>query len=105
LEDRQKLRDLFAAADTDGNGSISLDEFKTFQSRRESRAKEKRGDQAAADRPAKQHSPEDMFARLDTDKNGVLSRAELEAGRDRAQQRQKGDRPERPAEKRIRPGQ
>lgn len=91
-EGRKAHADIFQAADTDANGTLSMDEFKAMQAKREAMMKEKRGDQANAERP--KPSAEDMFAKLDTDKSGTLTREEFEAGR-KGGDRQKGDRPAR----------
>lgn len=53
---------LFAQADADGNGSLTLDEFRTFES-------------LFRDKRAERH-----FTRLDGDGDGVVSLDELQAG-------------------------
>lgn len=93
-------RDLFSVMDTDGNGVISLDEFRAFQDRRAARMKQQ-DTRAGTERSAPRHSPEEMFARLDTDNNGILSRDEMEA-RDRTRLRRNGDRADRTAGRRAR---
>ncbi len=67
----------FAEADTDGNGVVSLEEFKAMQSRREEAMKKKMGDKYDAERAAKKPSAEETFKKMDADNSGDLSKAEL----------------------------
>ncbi len=67
----------FAEADTDGNGVVSLEEFKAMQARREEAMKKRMGDKYDAERAAKRPSAEEMFKKLDADNSGGLSKAEL----------------------------
>jgi len=72
--------DRFAKLDTNGDGSISLDEFKVVQEKRLEKMKEKLGDKFD---PEKVPNTEKAFARIDTDHSGSISREELAAGRDK----------------------
>lgn len=70
--DKEKSR--FEMADTDGNGSVSLEEFKVVFAKRPPRPV-KDGEVAP---PAP--TAEDVFNKLDTDKSGSLSKEEMKAG-------------------------
>jgi EF-hand domain pair len=61
------MQELFVQADADGNGALSLEEFRTLHSLRE----------------------EAIFTRLDTDGDGLVSADELAAGRPRRGRRSK----------------
>jgi hypothetical protein len=67
----------FAAMDTDGNGSISLAEFKVAHEKRMAAMKERMGDKAP---PAPKKTAEEIFAALDTNKDNALSKEEIKAG-------------------------
>jgi len=73
--------DRFAKLDANGDGTISLDEFKVIHDRRTAKLKEKLGDKYD---PARAPNAEKAFVRLDADQSGSLSREELAAGRDKA---------------------
>lgn len=81
----------FAVIDTDGNGLISLDEFKAMQAKREAEHKQRMGDKYDAARAAKQPSAEARFKKLDTDGSGALTEEELMASR-----KPRGPRPDKP---------
>jgi Ca2+-binding EF-hand superfamily protein len=68
-------RDGFAAIDTDGNGTLSLEEFKAMVAKKHEARKLKEGEAA---KPAP--NAEETFAKLDTDKSGGLSKEEMAAG-------------------------
>lgn len=67
----------FKAMDTDGNGTISLAEFKVAQEKRMAERKAKMGDKWDEARAAKMPTAEQTFKRLDTDGNGALTPEEL----------------------------
>jgi hypothetical protein len=67
---------MFAAIDTDGNGTISLEEYKAMVAKRMEARKPKEGEAA---KPAP--NAEERFNLLDTDKSGGLSKEEMAAGR------------------------
>jgi len=71
--------EMFAKIDADGNGSISLDEFKAWQAKRMEMRKAK-GDKADQKADVKMPSAEERFAKLDTNKDGQLSKEEFMAG-------------------------
>lgn len=66
--------DLVKASDTDGNGIVSLSEFKSFNP-----AKMSNGMSEALFTPS-DSMKENMFKSLDTDSNGSLNASELEKG-------------------------
>jgi hypothetical protein len=76
----------FDEADTDGNGTLSLDEFKTFESllrqKMTQHFKETNGD-GAAPPPLPAMDPERHFKQLDTNGDGAVSLDELQAERPR----------------------
>ena len=67
----------FTAADTNGDGVLSLDEFKAMHAKRQEAMKARLGDKYDA---TKEQSAEDLFKKLDTDGNGSVSKEELAAG-------------------------
>lgn len=75
--DRTKSR--FEVADTNNNGSVSMDEFKAVFAKKPARAQVKEGEVAATAPTA-----EEAFNKLDTDKSGSLSKEEMMAGRTRS---------------------
>lgn len=74
--DKQKI-DRFQALDKDGNGSLSLEEFKVAHEKRIEMIKKMKGD-AAAEKPLP--TLEESFAKIDTDKDGAISKEEMAAG-------------------------
>lgn len=87
----------FKAADTDGDGSLSLAEFTAVHAKRveamKAKIQEKRGEGKGkrGERPegegAAKPSVEAIFAKLDTDNSGGLSPAEMKEGHKRMKQR------------------
>jgi len=72
----------FEAMDTDGNGSISLDEFTVAHEKRMAARKEKMGDKWNPEIAAKMPSAEVVFGKMDTDENGEVTKEEMKAGRE-----------------------
>ena len=72
---RSRCGQRFEAADSNGDGVISLAEFEVIHARRLERIKEKLGDRFDEDR--ERPSAENIFAKIDADQNGELSRQEL----------------------------
>jgi hypothetical protein len=66
---------MFEAIDTDGNGTISLEEFKVMVAKKHEARKPKEGE-AAKPMP----NAEEIFAKLDADKSGGLSKEEMASG-------------------------
>lgn len=66
----------FKAMDTDGNGTISLEEHKAGHEKRIAAMKERMGDKFDA---SKVPNPEESFKKIDTDGNGQLSKEEMQA--------------------------
>ena len=83
----------FAAADTNGDGVLSLDEFKAMHAKRLEMMKARPGGAGEGERP-KMPSPEEIFKKLDTDGNGSLTKEELAAGHKRARDRRGDKAPE-----------
>ena len=76
--------DRFAAMDTDGNGTVSLAEFKAASEKRTAMRKEKLGDKFDA---SSVQDPEKAFVKLDKDSDGCLTKKELAAGWERRRER------------------
>ena len=72
--------EMFAKFDADGNGTLSLAEFKAMQEKRMEMRKAKMGDKADAKADVKMPSAEERFAKLDTNTDGQLTKDELAAG-------------------------
>jgi Ca2+-binding EF-hand superfamily protein len=79
-----KTKNRFAMADTNHNGSVSMDEFKAVYAKRPAKTQVKEGDVATAPQTA-----EAAFDKLDTDKSGTLSKEEMLAGRTRGKGKHK----------------
>ncbi len=73
-----KTKSRFEMADTNNNGSVSMDEFKVVFAKRPVRTPVKEGEVAPAAQTA-----EEVFNKLDTDKSGTLSKEEMMAGHTR----------------------
>lgn len=67
----------FKAADADGNGTISLAEFKAGHEKRMAAMKERMGDKFDA---SKAPNPDEVFKKLDTNGDGQLSKEEMKEG-------------------------
>lgn len=75
----QAMRDrMFRKADTDGDGALSLDEFKVLSSNKPKGPNPLSS--ATTDSTTESESVEDIFASLDTDGDGTLSQTELDSG-------------------------
>jgi len=86
----------FKAADTDGNGSLSLAEFKVIRAKHVARIKEKLGDRFDPEKAKERPSDEEVFAKIDGDESGGLSPQEMKkAHQHRKQRRQQGNRGQR----------
>lgn len=70
----------FEAADKNGDGAVSLDEFKVVHEERVAQRKAKLGDKFDAAREAKMPTADAVFTKLDTDGNGSLSKEEMAVG-------------------------
>jgi hypothetical protein len=81
---KKERPDFFKANDADGNGTLSLAEFKDMDAKRAAKMKEKLGDKFDAAKAAKMPSAEERFAKLDADKNGQLTKEEMTAGHAKA---------------------
>jgi hypothetical protein len=68
----------FKAMDTDGNGAISIEEYKASQEKRVASMKEKMGDKFDA---AKVPNPEEAFKKADANGDGQLSKEEVQSMR------------------------
>jgi len=84
----------FAAADTNGDGVLSLEEFKAMQAKRQEMMKARLGDKYDAAKEAKRPSAEEMFKKLDTDNSGSLTKEELAAGRKQGRPHRGGAKPD-----------
>ena len=71
----------FKAMDTDGNGTISLEEFKAAHEKRIAERKAKMGDKWDEARAAKMPTAEELFKKMDTNGDGALTPDELRQGR------------------------
>jgi hypothetical protein len=71
----------FAAADLDGDGTLSLTEFTAMQNQRREAMKARLGDKFDAAKAAKMPDPAKQFAELDKNADGRLTAEEFAAGR------------------------
>ena len=89
----------FKMMDKDGNGSISLAEFKVMHEQRIAKMKERMGDKWDPERAAKRPTAEAIFAKMDTDKSASLTADEMKAAHKRMRDHhKKGPRGKRGAE-------
>jgi hypothetical protein len=80
----------FQAADTDGDGALSLAEFQAMHAKRLEHMKERLGDRYDAAKAANRPSAEDIFKKMDTDGNGLVTPEEMAAARPKAGERRGG---------------
>ncbi len=71
---------VFAAADTNVDGVLSLDEFTAMEAKRLEARKARMGDKFDAEKAAKMPTPEARFKKLDKDASGTLTKEEFFAG-------------------------
>ena len=76
----------FAQADANGDGILSLEEFKAMDEKRMADMKARMGDKFDEEKMRKMPSADERFVKLDTDASGSLTKEELMAGR-----RQRGE--------------
>ena len=69
----------FEKLDTDGNGSISLQEFSVMHDARMAKMKEKMGDKWTEEKAAKMQTAEVAFAKMDGNGDGAISAEEMSA--------------------------
>ncbi len=77
----------FTEADADGNGSLSLEEYKTMHARQLEAMKARMGGRFNEERMAKMGTAEAKFATLDADANGSVTKEEFVASRRKPRQR------------------
>ena len=73
----------FKTMDKDGNGTISLAEFKAMHKQRIAKMKKRMGDKWDPKRAAKHPSAKEIFAKIDADKSKSLTAEELKAAHKR----------------------
>lgn len=78
---------MFAAADANADGMVSLEEFKTMDAKRQEERKARMGDKYDAAKAAKMPSDETRFTKLDANGDGMLTKDEL-AGANMRQRKQ-----------------
>ena len=89
----------FKTMDKDGNGTISLAEFKAMHKQRIAKMKKHMGDKWDPERAAKHPSAKEIFAKIDADKSNSLTAEELKAAHKRMRgQHKKGAKGKRGAE-------
>ena len=89
----------FKTMDKDGNGTISLAEFKAMHKQRIAKMKKRMGDKWDPKRSAKHPSATEIFAKIDADKSNSLTAEELKAAHKRMRgQHKKGAKGKRGAE-------
>ena len=82
----------FARMDADGNGEVSLEEFKVAFEKRMAARKERMGDREGPDSGRTPPTAEEAFERMDENEDGVLTRDELKMRGRRGRQGGKGER-------------
>lgn len=87
----------FAESDTDGNGTLSLEEFKAGHERRIAARKEHLGDKWDPEMAAKGPSVEEKFAKIDKDGDGQLTQDEMKAWNQERNEKKRAERHERRA--------
>lgn len=71
----------FAAMDKDGNGSVSLEEYKVDREKRMAAYKERAGDRWDEARAAKMPSAEESFKKMDANADGAVTQEEMTEAR------------------------
>ena len=71
---------VFAMADTNADGALSLDEFVAMETKRLEARKARLGDKYDAEKAAKMPSAEERFKKRDQDGNGSLTKEEFFGG-------------------------
>jgi len=69
----------FAKMDADGNGSVSMEEFKAAHEKRMAAMKDKMGDKERPEGAKTPPAPEERFAQIDANGDGAISLEELSA--------------------------
>jgi len=70
---RPSPEERFKAMDTDGNGTVSLAEFKVAHKKRVAEMKKRMGDRWNEERASQRPKPQETFKKLDADGNGELT--------------------------------
>ncbi len=82
----------FEAADTDGSGAISLEEFKAAHDKRMAEFKERLGDRWDPERAAKRPGADEIFGKIDADGDGQATMDEFRAHGAKMRERFRGRR-------------
>ncbi len=79
-EGAPRAMERFKAADTDGNGTLSLAEFTVVHEKRVAEMKARMGDKWNEEQAAKRPAAGEVFTKLDTDSSGGLTPEEMAKG-------------------------
>ena len=80
---------VFATADTNADGALSLEEFVVMEAKRLETRKARQGDKFDAEKAAKMPSAEERFKKRDQDGNGSLTKEEFFGGAAKARPERK----------------
>ena len=80
---------VFATADTNADGALSLDEFVAMEAKRLETRKARQGDKFDAEKAAKMPPAEERFKKRDQDGNGSLTKEEFFGGAAKARPERK----------------